>query len=491
MFIIFYQINAQEYYNRLIPFDFGNPTVIELIKINEKCYIPVIYYSNTDKDISTIVEIKDTTYDYHHYEDFTFASTCYTKISDMIFFYGKKSSVNNDLRIMRVDENLSPKWIKSYKSAGYRNFKTDIINLNRHIYISYSDKYKENSYVKKEIGIKKIDTLGNEIWTHNYNTEYDYSYPWTLNTLYDSTLLLSSTFFPNQGFDAYAQIIKIDTLGNEIWKYVSDEEADGGSAPVWPAQLSDSNIVMVYPTDKFEDVEFINYNRYPPALIWVSDQGKSIRQHIFKIPKGNGLYFHGLKRGLKKGYFFTYGNYDKNIENTIYTNHYGVINKFSNEGDTIWSHRYQHTLFDTTDLHGIDDIIEMENGDIVALGEIRRPGSHENGHIWMFRVNSHGCFEGENCETVQRTDVKSAYLYDFEMRLYPNPAKSLLNVSLPDEVEIGQWRIYNMQGKKLLNADCDLTQQLSIDVSVLDTGMYILMVIDSDNKIAAKSFVKD
>ena len=68
--------------------------------------------------------------------------------------------------------------------------------------------------------------------------------------------------------------------------------------------------------------------------------------------------------------------------------------------------------------------------------------------------------------------------------IYPNPAKSILNISTTEE--INNITVYTLEGKKILESS---TKQ--IDVSHITKGLYLVKIATTDNKTACKKFVKE
>lgn len=68
--------------------------------------------------------------------------------------------------------------------------------------------------------------------------------------------------------------------------------------------------------------------------------------------------------------------------------------------------------------------------------------------------------------------------------IYPNPAKSILNITTDEE--INSIEIYTYEGKKVLESN---TKQ--IDVSPITKGLYLVKIVTTANKTACKKFVKE
>ena len=66
-----------------------------------------------------------------------------------------------------------------------------------------------------------------------------------------------------------------------------------------------------------------------------------------------------------------------------------------------------------------------------------------------------------------------------EVKLFPNPAKDNLNVSLsPAIAGQNEITVYDMTGRKILNSivDCNINSSLSFDISALENGVYLFSI---------------
>ena len=74
-----------------------------------------------------------------------------------------------------------------------------------------------------------------------------------------------------------------------------------------------------------------------------------------------------------------------------------------------------------------------------------------------------------------------------EIRLYPNPTSTLLNVELPEQRVISSYRIFDAFGR-LVDSRC--SDYNALNVSHLSPGMYLLQLTDTTGRIFRQKFVK-
>ncbi len=481
----------QEYFNNIIPFDFGYPTPVQLFLYENDYYIPVIYFAQQG-DISTIVKVQnaDKKVNYFHYENFVFSTSAMLNINDRIYVYAKDRSIKNDLRIKKLKKDFSTEWTKSYYTTGEFNFPTYACTLDNYIYISFLIDFDDGKH--REIGIKKIDTLGNEIWSKNFNTQDKLTYVWEISPTLDHNLLISAGVNYTYKIGRFSQLTKIDTAGNIIWRTSGTEKFEDGATPDWIAELSDSSIVQCFKVDKWFDEEVIqhSWNYYPTRLKWYDKYGNPTHETLVTTPKIDQSYFFQIEAG-KGDYFFAYGMYalDDTTQGGYVDSYYGLLIKYTNQGDTVWLRKYQNNLLDSLDVaYMINDIEELDNGDIVCMGSIEN--FTDRGRIWLFKVNSEGCFGEENCDELQRTEVLDFATGNKKLNIFPSPASDKIYIDLPVQEKWQKWKMYDLSGRVIKDGLVKNPKDFSISgLSGLNPGMYILKVSDREGNVGIGKFV--
>jgi len=73
--------------------------------------------------------------------------------------------------------------------------------------------------------------------------------------------------------------------------------------------------------------------------------------------------------------------------------------------------------------------------------------------------------------------------------MYPNPVQAELNIVLPSNIKNAKAELFNVLGKKILSKKLNTTFN-KLDVSNLESGVYLIKIIDDDNTFGTKQFVK-
>jgi len=478
-------LKAQDYFNRIVPYEFGNPLIDQLVFYNDIFYIAVVPPEN----YCTMISMRDSIINYYDFKKFVFSYYASNLINKGMYVYGKDRSLSNNLKLIKLNSQFSEQWTKSYKSIGNYCFPTFSSSIGNNLYCSFIVDFKNSNH--REIGIKKIDTRGNEIWSKDYNTELKKSYVFDMLPSKDGNLFVSSKAEFYNKILSYGQLMKIDTSGNIIWRTDGTEYFSNGATPGWIAELSDSSIVMTYEISKRTDADFLHkgWSAYPTRMKWYDKDGNPTREKLLVYPRKDEMYLNQVEAG-KGDYFFGYGAYIKDEPDDYITRYpYGLLTKYANNGDTIWTHRYQMSAFDTNNVYfQIKDIEELDNGDIVAMGDIYVPG--EEYKIWLFKVNSEGCFGADSCEEIQRTDILEIEQGYQPLAIYPNPAKDIIRITLSEKNKWQRWRIYDLTGRLRKKGSIDNKPDFTIsDLKDLGSGMYIVKVYNGKGKVGIGKFV--
>jgi len=485
IFILFSNLAfGQDYFNKVIPFSFGNPNVIEMVGFGNSFLISTIYTKDANVQ-STIVQIDDqNAINYHHYQDIALGPKSLNVINNEVYLYAKDRNISLDLQLIKLTLDWKRDFTVSMQSSGERNILGPSTKMDNNLYNGFI--YVEDDI--KKFGINKTSSDGQLKWTKNFESNIGYSYLWTILSSQDKNLFASYTLKYQDEFKGHGYLMKIDTLGEIIWKTLPLERIDGGAAAIKIVELSNRNIAVTYRKDMWDVYEYwCCLHPRPPALILMDSTGNIIKENIYKLKQYDEIYFSDLEAG-KGEYFFGFGQFTLDVADSQ-NDYYGFITKFSNEGDTIWTKRYRHPDFDDSRIsHYINDIIELDNGDLVGTGLITPIG--QQGEIWHFKVNSEGCFDEANCENeIQLTDIYEVPNSNHEVNdllVYPNPSTDILYVKNINPADILKIEIFNIEGQLVFAVN---KKAKVLNISKLIPGIYSINII-TRNGIYTQRIVK-
>jgi len=484
VFILFVLRSAvllgQTYYSKIVPFEVSNPNPIRIIVKDNFIYINSINYINNIGS-SSIIRLDKDNYepDIYNYEGFAFARNGLFLIDQNLYGYGDNNNDNEMVSFVKFDIDLSIEIQKTYNTPTGDNGVTASESLNNNIYgVSVDDSYP-NGNKHREVNVKKFDTLGNELWSKNYGQSDNLTYCWEAEASKDNHILLS-TGFHNGGI--FSQLIKIDTLGEVVWHWRDTEECRNGGVNHNIAPMRDGNIVLTTTLNKKWDDEFIinDWYPYPPKLSWISSEGKLIKEILLTSPHYNELLIYDLQAG-RGDYFFGFGQWvDPDTDEQ-----YGWIFKMNSTGEILWNRHYQHGEFYAQDNdHIFKDLIELDNGDLLILGDITPPGKESE--IWLVKLDENGCLGDDDCGDEIILAEENLPEINHNIMVYPNPASYTITFSglLKGKYT---YRILNTQGQQVLSSA--LQNEDIIDVSDLPSGMYFIELINEDGQRWIEKFV--
>ena len=235
-------------------------------------------------------------------------------------------------------------------------------------------------------------------------------------------------------------------------------------------ELSDSNIFLTYKVNKFFDPEFFDLHPYPPTFIWLDKNGKKIKEHVIRMDRKHDIYISEIEAG-KGDYFFVYGQVSSRVDQT--NNLHGFITKYANNGDTIWTHTYRHPSYNQEDyFHYVNDLIEEDNGDLTVLGSIAPIGGKNE--VWVFRVNSDGCFGTDSCDQFTLADHDVIQPEPSVIKCFPNPTTGKVTLSGLPLNETYNIRIYSIDGRLIVSNKERNPSEL--DLSHMNAGIYFIEI---------------
>lgn len=95
------------------------------------------------------------------------------------------------------------------------------------------------------------------------------------------------------------------------------------------------------------------------------------------------------------------------------------------------------------------------------------------------------------CSFDEITEVKSTHINPDTFKMYPNPAKQVIYLELPQNHENTSIILYDLIGKKVLEKTITETQNLTqIDINNLPSGMYLIQCISSKYVISNRLIIE-
>ena len=252
------------------------------------------------------------------------------------------------------------------------------------------------------------------------------------------------------------------------------------------------------------------------TLLGVEAKKLALNNHYFNFINGE---FEDSFRGIE----LTYSDSD-HIYHYI-NGEFKVLYDFSAQvGDTLTHYLYSDLLFEECDSLGRSIVIEtgtelingeelrwyeLEHLDGIAMlpGKIiEKMGSHGymfpyiNGCVATEEASDPlRCYEDDNFELYQNPDYEGACEFtvsieeeikdDSKLTLYPNPSDHVVNIESTTLINALNISVYSIEGQLIKSIESRNSNEVSIDVTDLNSGMYFIEIIGDNAFRNVKPFV--
>lgn len=172
-------------------------------------------------------------------------------------------------------------------------------------------------------------------------------------------------------------------------------------------------------------------------------------------------------------------NWQRNVTGT------GTADLTIEVGDTV-----RWTWIDSN--HTVENVVgsSMETFSSGFLGPVGSTFEHTFTVIGIndYFCGVHGAGSMAGTITVDPTaSIEDQTLQSFE--IYPNPASTLITIKLPANTNAGIIEVYNIVGKHVQSKSLDITTDNLLDISNLQSGLYIIRITSGDSS-QTKRFIK-
>jgi hypothetical protein len=175
---------------------------------------------------------------------------------------------------------------------------------------------------------------------------------------------------------------------------------------------------------------------------------------------------------------------------------YSWLARYSNDGKKKWEHIYSNPDYAPSGYGAYFlDAKETENGEIVCVGRIDDVNGEWNNstYTWLLHLDSLGCYT-PGCDVSDTLDeiiitANEEIIVNIsgKISIYPNPAQNVINISVPEGFDAEKAEVFDVLGKKVIS----LAQEYNdIDISQMESGLYIIVVKDKGGRILTGKFVK-
>jgi hypothetical protein len=314
----------------------------------------------------------------------------------------------------------------------------------------------DSMYYDCDVYLIKINDLGETIWTKTMggsNREQAYCIEQTSDSGF---IIIGSTIsFGNGAKDIY--LIKTNNNGDTLFtKTFGGFNTDIGYSV---KQTSDGGYIIVGETISFNSGE----NYYDVYLIKTDEIGDTLWTKRYggeQWEVGKSIDLTNDGGFIITGYTESYGRSFGNV----------LVIKTNSSGDTIWTQTFGGNGNDWG-----KSIQQTDDGGYIIAGSTSSYGDNSD-DIYLIKLNGQGTLDIHNNST------------SGESRIFPNPAKSTLNIKINNNTKI---EIINLNGRIIYNKKVNHKNDLfSIDISGYPKGLYLVRFISEKNSTIEKVIIK-
>jgi hypothetical protein len=336
------------------------------------------------------------------------------------------------------------------------------------------------------------DSSGNLLWDKLYFTT---SARGVRIRSVDNDFILGG-FGPESGYGLDAYLIRVDSIGNEKWKWNYGTQGDDCGANLSIKSNQDYIVTTCL------DTVLNTSNPKSVYSIMHLDTARNIKwQKIFDIPEEH-VVLKVIELKNKKEYVGSGAIYSPQWNNN--NTSMGWLFKLDSVGNTIWERRYYYNniTFGYILTSFFVDVSETDDGGFILLGRC----AELEQDLWLVKLDSNGCM-GNYCGL---TDTNCYYLpypncddtlsvintkhnKQNSISVFPNPANALINFLTNNEIEaIEKVTVFDISGKILHTENClPVAANCTIDIKELSKGIYFYHAQLKDGSVARGKFVKE
>lgn len=298
----------------------------------------------------------------------------------------------------------------------------------------------------------------------------------------------------NEGFATYLTALTFEFIaGDFYWNYWKDSQIDYVTEKI-------SGSVFVVDTSSVSRIFDSRFSYSKGALVlhmarWVLGDSlffQSIRNYI---NDPNLVYSFAKTDDLKQHFENTSGlDFTEFFDDWVYGHGYPSysINYVQHSDDSL-----HITIDQTASFSSITDFFEMPvplqvfGGGKDTMLILDHQFSGQEFHIALdFQVDSMK-FDPERWIVSKNNEIvaQDKKIENLDFSVYPNPAKSQLNVQFNSQIQSGTVSLLDLTGKLISKRKFGNTNFVKLDISKLISGMYLLKVLNSDD-VSVVKFIK-
>lgn len=401
-------------------------------------------------------------------------------------FINKLDLEGNILKTVQVDNDTTPKTEK--KAIVSLGFIGDSIVLchNKWLIPAGPDSVFFKFYDKDLNLVKEIKSTENMPRDHVFG----------LHPTKDGNYLMGKWATDN---NEYLRILKVDTQGKTVWKH---EEPNDINNP-WMGPLQDfvilnkdsSYIFYQYLTEFFPGTgifpDFPSIQKRSTindSLIWKYKFYTKNIYTLWLLTKGLSIPNNDLIGVGRAQAFISKNNYSQNL---------GWIFKMDQSGKLKWSRFIKDDRYEYKSAYFVT-ATELENGDIVAGGELWQLSINPPDLSWVVHFDSSGCITPGCTDSILYTHTEEIngkpVTKEVFFKTFPNPVKNDLTIEFYNQSHRpnSELKIINLKGQEVNKGKLQTGDQIvHINMSQMISGVYLVQYSSGGVILQTEKVVKE
>lgn len=322
-----------------------------------------------------------------------------------------------------------------------------------------------------DILVINTDSSGNQIWRNYYGYNNATQRGFSFCETPDSHYLIGGyVYYPGNDYSMDAYVIKIDSLGSVKWQKRMGSTFWDNPAKV--AIHSDGDYIIGFSEATYQGPPYPVPPSYRTIALYKLDTAGQIIWHKTYAGSWKNHGFNRLKI-MNNGDIIAVGQVKSD---TIDQRISAWMLKTNSFGDSLWYREYDY-YDDELGYHSFTDITTTNDGGFLAVGQVLNlgtPGSIQK--MWLVKLDSNGC-DTPNCDPTVVIPIQTA---EYQQPIvFPNPFTDKFTIELNNKItqEPCYCEIYDYMGR--LQRRIKIAGNKSIvDMSGKPSGMYMLVFKD-------------
>ncbi len=373
---------------------------------------------------------------------------------------GSVSNANNesDGLIYKFDQNFDTLWTLRLDNSRWDIFYGACLAPDSNYLFIGSTIFPVGT--SKNFWLVKVSPTGQLIWQKTYDSFKD-DRGISVQIAPDSGLFISGTSYTST--ESGGWLIKTDRYGKKMWD--RDYFHKNPSCGIVMNPTQDGNYIMAH----CEGIQYEPGHHDPVAVIAkITPEAQTIWKCYFSEERETSI---AHVKEIWDHYYLVTG-----IKRQVVLN---IVSPWAalvdSAGHLVWEHEYS---LGQGGGYLYDGIATADSG-IFLTGSVTSFDSvGHNSDFWALKVGPNGCLT-ENCSlnALEAAAPKS-------WKLYPNPARDMLWVEVPQNRRVYSFKIIDLLGREILRED--LLPQINthqLNISTLTSGIYWLVALDAEGQL--------